>query len=434
MYATPVPIDPQRLQDCLGTLMEVRSLPADDPDYLAIEQAAAYLRKSAKRKRRRARKAQARQHDGAIVRTAAIISGGEVVHSQESLQNQRSCYACKQPYYKVHHYYHSMCLECGDLCLGKREQHADLRGRRALVTGGRTKIGYAIALKLLRDGAEVHISTRFPNNAARRYLAEADHTDWRDRLHIVGSDFRRMPEFLAQVQCWKEGPPFDILINNAAQTVWHPPAYYRGLWAEEKRAFCGPEWIDSPATAPQLEAPAVDGLADELFPIDRQDAFGNPLDLRRENSWVQHVGQINPVEMIEVQVVNNIAPFILCNELLENMQRSSFANRFIVNVAAVEGQFNRDKLSRHPHTNMAKAALNMLTRTSSADCAQHNVHMVSVDPGWMSHEGPHENVAEFQTPLEAIDSAARIYDPIVSGIDGTPLSGVLLKDFREVPW
>lgn len=132
-------------------------------------------------------------------------------------------------------------------------------------------------------------------------------------------------------------------------------------------------------------------------------------------------------------MVNNIAPFVLCNELLVNMERSPFKHRFIINVTAVEGQFERAKSTRHPHTNMAKAALNMLTRTSAEDCEQRGIHMVAVDPGWMSHEGPHVE-EPMQTPLEARDSAARIYDPILSGIAGEPRSGVLLKDFREVPW
>jgi NAD(P)-dependent dehydrogenase (short-subunit alcohol dehydrogenase family) len=175
----------------------------------------------------------------------------------------------------------------------------------------------------------------------------------------------------------------------------------------------------------------------ELFPLGKSDAFGNPIDLRRENSWVQHLGDINSIEMVELQVVNNIAPFVLCNEFLVNMECSQFEHRFIINVTAVEGQFDRTKSTRHPHTNMAKAALNMLTRTSAEDCEQRGIHMVAVDPGWMSHEGPHVDESMqrlMQTPLEARDSAARIYDPILPGIAGEPRSGVLFKDFREVPW
>ncbi len=430
-----MPIEQNRLHECLAVLEEARSLPADHPHVLQLEQASAHLRKSAKKKRKAARVQRARAHDKAIVQSTVLAGGDASEHTHhEDLNNRRSCYVCKQNYHQVHYHYHTMCRSCGELCFGKRDQRGDLSGRRALITGGRTKIGYATSLKLLRDGAEVHLTTRFPKDAARRFAEEEDHQEWQERVHIVGADFRRMPEFLSLVQRWKAGPAFDILINNAAQTVYHPPEYYRGLWAQEQLPFHGPNWIREQATAlASISTASQREQALALFPAGKNDVFGNPIDLRRDNSWVQHLGDINSIEMVEVQVVNNIAPFVLCNELLVNMERSPFEHRFIINVTAVEGQFERAKSTRHPHTNMAKAALNMLTRTSAADCERRGIHMVAVDPGWMSHEGPHVD-EPMQTPLEAMDSAARIYDPILSGIAGEPRSGVLLKDFREVPW
>lgn len=441
-----MPIDPKELARCLEVLEAARELAPDDPDYLRLEQAVAHLVKTGKKKRRLARKRASRAEDLRKLGSTGLARARRIASAQAPdgtvdtrLNRQRACYVCKQPYREVHPYFHTMCRACGDLCASKRNARADLRGRRALVTGGRIKIGFAVALKLLRDGAEVHVTTRFPKDAARRFAAEADSDDWRDRLRITGADFRMLPAFFAQVAQWVRGPAFDILINNAAQTVWHPPEYYLDLLAGEAAPFDGPAWITSglEPRAPSVATP--NQLSQALFPAGERDEYGNPLDLRRENSWVKHLGEIDPVEMIEVQVVNNIAPFVLCSELRPNMMRSSFDDRYIVNVTAVEGQFARDKSPRHPHTNMAKAALNMLTRTSAADYEADGIYMTSVDPGWMSHEGPHhfkERAAArgFHPPLEAIDCAARVYDPIVRGLAGERLAGVLLKDFRLMPW
>jgi NAD(P)-dependent dehydrogenase (short-subunit alcohol dehydrogenase family) len=166
------------------------------------------------------------------------------------------------------------------------------------------------------------------------------------------------------------------------------------------------------------------------------------LDLRPRNSWRLRLGQIDTIEMLEVLLVNAAAPFILTNRLLPLLERSTHARRFIVNVSAMEGQFARNsKLPDHPHTNMAKAALNMLTRTSAGDLAERGIYMNSVDTGWITDEKPAhdaERVREqdgFYTPLDVIDGAARVYDPIAGGLgDAEPLFGQFLKDYRPYPW
>ncbi|MFT5684231.1 MAG: NAD(P)-dependent dehydrogenase (short-subunit alcohol dehydrogenase family), partial [Myxococcota bacterium] len=278
---------------------------------------------------------------------------------------------------------------------------------------------------------------RFPADAARRFAAHPDHAEWWDRLHLYGLDFRLLPEVLAQVEVWRAGPPFDILINNAAQTVWHPPAYYHRLLEGEQAPLSFAAPIRCRLTPSQRRQGLV--LSDALFPAG-EDIQGNPLDLRRENSWVQKLADIAPIEAIEVQVINAIVPFILCSRLQHSLARSRHPDRYIVNVTALEGMFARsDKLPRHPHTNMAKAGLNMITRTSAASCASEGIYMVSVDPGWMSHEGPAHQVEAayatgFHPPLDAADSAARVLDPVLRGVDGAPVFGVLLKDFEVVDW
>lgn len=319
-----------------------------------------------------------------------------------------------------------MCGACGDDCLAQRDVPLDLTGRRALVTGGRVKIGYASALRLLRAGAQVHVTTRFAVDAAHRYALEPDFNDWRSRLHIHGLDFRALPVLLDAIERWRVGPPFDILINNAAQTVWHPPEHFRALWRGEMNLAALPDVQVHPIAADTHPV-----LLDVPAPI---------IDVSRQNSWTQRLADVAPAEMVEVQVVNLMAPFLICSRLRPNLEASEFKDRYIINVTALEGQFERaNKPDRHPHTNMAKAGLNMLTRTSAQDYVQTGIHMVSVDPGWMSNEGPpaqqmRAEAQGFHPPLEAVDCAARIVDPIVRGLNGTPLQGVLLKDFREVPW
>ncbi|MFD0631387.1 hypothetical protein ACFQ9X_06840 [Catenulispora yoronensis] len=146
------------------------------------------------------------------------------------------------------------------------------------------------------------------------------------------------------------------------------------------------------------------------------------------------------MELLEVHLVNAVAPTLLADRLLPLLTGSPFPRRYIVNVTAVEGRFEvRNKTAGHPHTNMAKAALNMLTRTSAEVLAARGVYLSSVDTGWITDEKPmpaknRHAEAGFRTPLDIVDGAARIYHPIVSGENGEPLHGVFLKDYRAVAW
>ncbi|MGC4116280.1 MAG: SDR family NAD(P)-dependent oxidoreductase [Myxococcales bacterium] len=423
-------VTPEQLATVLALLESTHDLEPSSPEFLALERAVAHLAKSAKKKRRLERSLKTRAGDAALTqrtglekkRLGATSGAPSSGASPGRLQRERACYACKRPYVELHPWYPSMCPECGAKSLAMRDRPIVLEGRRALLTGGRVKIGQAIALRMLRAGAEVHLTTRFPRDAARRYGAEPDAERWRDRLHIHGLDFRDLRRLLDALEAWRRGPAFDIVINNAAQSVWHPPSYFQELHALERAEAC--------AEGPQ----APSSVAEALVPLLAQTSLER-LDLDWEDSWVQSLGEIAPVEMVEVQVVNAIAPFLICSLLRDNLARSPFADRYIVNVSAVEGQFARqEKTVRHPHNNMAKAALNMLTRTSAADLAADGIHMVSVDPGWMSAEGKYVESSRVLMPLEAEDCAARILHPIAEGIAGRPLSGVLLKDFVEVPW
>jgi NAD(P)-dependent dehydrogenase (short-subunit alcohol dehydrogenase family) len=179
-----------------------------------------------------------------------------------------------------------------------------------------------------------------------------------------------------------------------------------------------------------------------LFPQGRLDQDLQQVDLRSRNSWRMLMAEVPAVELLEVQLVNAVAPFLLNARLKPLMLKTAERDKHIVNVSAVEGQFyRRSKTTRHPHTNMAKAALNMMTRTAATDYQQDGIHMNSVDTGWVTDEDPAE-IAErkvlehrFHPPLDIVDGAARIVDPIITGVkSGQHVWGQFLKDYQPTDW
>jgi NAD(P)-dependent dehydrogenase (short-subunit alcohol dehydrogenase family) len=350
----------------------------------------------------------------------------------------------------VHHFYDQLCPTCAELNFFKRTELADLRGRVALLTGGRVKIGYQAGLKLLRCGAELIVTTRFPRDSAARYAAEPDFEQWKDRLEVYGLDLRHTPSvesFCKHILATRSR--LDFIVNNACQTVRRPPEFYEHMMAGEK-ALPGNSLIvkNVPAalTAPELSQVRLlpDEFTDQknLFPAGMLDQDLQQVDLRGRNSWRLLLHEVSTVEFLEVQLVNSVAPFLLNARLKGLMLRTPERDKHIVNVSAVEGQFYRNfKTTRHPHTNMAKAALNMMTRTSATDYFNDGIHMNSVDTGWVTDEDPVEIAARktreerFHPPLDIVDGAARIVDQIIAGINsGEHVWGRFLKDYKPTDW
>ena len=494
-------IDPDDLATALRVLEQLPELDAGHPDIEAIKRATGRMYKRVRKSRRRAALRPQVEHDEAVIALTAtgspmriddetrgipLVSSVRGAHAGE-LVRPRGCYICKTEYTLVDAFYHWLCPECAELSHAKRDQRTDLTGRRALLTGGRAKIGMYIALRLLRDGAHLTITTRFPRDAARRFAAQEDSSDWIHRLKVVGIDLRDPTQVVALADEVAAAGPLDILINNAAQTVRRSPGSYGHLVEGENAPL--PQGVDlpelvtfdriseahpanligtlrehqvahhegeSPEHAEQVlaarSAASMTAMAlsaghaslDAHLAGTALDAGGLLPDTQVNNSWTQKVEEVDPLELLEVQLCNATAPFILVSRLRPAMRAAVAAGArraYVVNVSAMEGQFSRRyKGAGHPHTNMAKAALNMLTRTSAGEMFETDgILMTAVDTGWITDERPHHEklriAAEgWHAPLDLVDGAARVYDPIVRGEAGEDVYGCFVKDYRPSPW
>jgi len=470
-------IDPDRLAEALSVLAEAGQLRSDHPDAVALQRATSSLYKTARKNRKREIQDAVQAHDDAVTARTATGAPGRIDDETQGLpltssttgatagrlKQPRACYVCKVRYHDVDAFYHQLCPPCAALNHQRRDARTDLTGRRALLTGGRAKIGMYIALRLLRDGADTTITTRFPRDAVERFTAMEDSGDWLHRLRIVGIDLRDPAQAIALADEMAASGPLDILINNAAQTVRRSPEAYAHLVAAEKAPLpAGPlpeivalgrakdteaqamlpasGWSPTPQNLSELALRAGSATPDRIMAGTAIDAGGLVPDLHHENSWSQVIGEIDPVEQLEVQLCNQTAPFILISRLRASLKASPARRTYIVNVSAMEGQFGRGyKGPGHPHTNMAKAAVNMLTRTSSGELLEDGILMTSVDTGWITDERPHPQKMRladvgFHAPLDLTDGAARVYDPIVRGEAGEDLHGGFLKDYAPSPW
>jgi NAD(P)-dependent dehydrogenase (short-subunit alcohol dehydrogenase family) len=492
-------IDPEELATAVRVLQQLHHLPDEHEDIATIKHAASHMYKALKRERRTRKREAELAADRAV--TEATATGSPMRIDDETLGiplvstapgafageliNPRGCYICKNDYTLVDAFYHWLCPTCATRSHAKRDQGTDLTGRRALLTGGRAKIGMYIALRLLRDGAHTTITTRFPHDAVRRFAALDDSADWIHRLKIVGIDLRDPTQVVGLADEVAAAGPLDILINNAAQTVRRSPGSYSQLVELESAPL--PAGVELPelvtfdriseahpaAIAGTLTSHAVAHHEGESAEHARAaqtaasmtalalsagnasleahlagtavDAGGLLPDLQTTNSWTQTVDEVDPLELLEVQLCNSVAPFVLISRLRPAMRAAvavgAARRAHVVNVSAMEGQFSRAyKGPGHPHTNMAKAALNMLTRTSAGEMFESDrILMNAVDTGWITDERPHQEklriAAEgWHAPLDLVDGAARVYDPIVRGEAGEDLPGHFLKDYEPSPW
>eukprot|EP00744_Colponema_vietnamica_P007817 GILI01011207.1.p1 GENE.GILI01011207.1~~GILI01011207.1.p1 ORF type:complete len:1232 (-),score=258.68 GILI01011207.1:54-3749(-) len=488
------------------------------------------------------------------------------------MNRTQKCHTCKGRYNFLHPFYYSMCRPCSDYNYNKRLITRDLAGKVILLTGVRIKIGYAMAISMLRCGATVIGTTRFAMDAVGRFSAEPDYEQWNHRLHLYSVDLRDL--WLVTQFCnflSRKFPKMFAIINNAAQTIARTPAYtadLRRLEADPPTTLVeklnqdksAAEWRtfflqNTSVTVGQslhleyhpTENPIVDGeftnentamrsqvtevsgsshgahtfsAAAEAFLAketpeeklarlrrdggdaigaavlndaqlatamarrsDRYDTYAEESDKREKNSWTLNMHEVQGSEATEVMAINALSPFILNSRLkplllnregeedgdeedrdpqttsnaassapLSNRAKKRQAvaqsegasqawntkkgSRFIINVSAMEGQFYRHKLTTHPHTNMAKAALNMMTRTSAEDYARDGIFMNSVDTGWITDESPTSKKQRraddhMLCPLDEVDAAARCLDLIYTD---SREYGKFWKNYKVIPW
>lgn len=440
---------------CIKVLNALKNDPFENPDNDLFAGLITKIHKNAKKNLRSTSYASKKQEDLEVSLSAALVSkalngqtlyaeaGNPEEHQFTELNMPKNCYACNQSYQLAHSFYTRLCPECAVENYEKRFQNIDLKGRNVILTGGRVKVGFATALKLLRSKANVVLTTRFPALALEQLQQEKDFEEWKDSVIVYGLDLRNLNAIGEFISFYKSKfDSLDILINNAAQTIKYTDEYYQPLIKTEEKLLkeaTTKKNLIANKTPITKEIKALEYSADEKTEITLT-RFGQPVDNREKTSWNSTLEEISMYELVEVNLINQIAPYFLIKELKPLFLNSDFKERFIVNVTSSEGIFSyTNKTIFHPHTNMTKAALNMMTLTSGKEFAEDSIYMTSVDVGWIS-TGAKESLRKKQfeegyiPPLDSVDGASRIFDPIVQGINGNCIFGVLLKNYKVSEW
>lgn len=440
---------------CLKVLEKLKDQPFENPDNQYFASLITKIHKQAKLQKKKVNYGAQKAEDIESLKKATLAKNAlnnttlyaastkEQAFTFTKLNVPKNCYACNASYDQVHSFYHRLCPTCVAEHLHYRRAKLDLSGRNVLLTGGRVKIGYATALRLLRSQGNLLVTTRFPGIALDQFKKEKDYLDWKDRLEVYGLDLRNLKAVDQFIEYYKANyETLDVLINNAAQTIKYTDQYYLPIIQEEQK--CLASYTDEASLKANV-TPVLETLkaldiqdVDQDFAINR---FGQPVDTRIKNSWNSKLEEISTFELLEVNLINQIAPYLLIKGFLPLLKQSTFSQKFIINVTSSEGQFSYgNKTIFHPHTNMTKAALNMMTRTTATDYAKENIYMNSVDVGWVS-TGARETLRKQQfevgyiPPLDSADGAARIIHPILEAIQNKLIfTGKLLKNFKIEDW
>lgn len=441
-------------ENCIKVLTALKSDPFHNPDNELLAGLITKIYKTAKKVKRHKNTSINSKNDIKIIKNT-IISKNALANktnyatqkkqktSYTDLAKPRNCYSCNETYQKAHFFYGRMCSNCAEKNYNQRFEHSDLNSRNAIITGGRVKIGFATALKLLRSNTNVMVTTRFPALALENFKKEKDYTNWKENLTVYGLDLRNLAEVKNFINYYKkEKNSLDILINNAAQTIKYTDEYYLPIVHKEQELlplFCSDKNFIENKTPVINHVPLLtyDNQSNN-FEINR---FGQPIDYRDKTSWNSTLEEISTYELLEVNLINQISPFLMIKELTNHFKKSTFSKQFIINVTSSEGQFSyTNKTIFHPHTNMTKAALNMMTRTAAKDYEKNNILMYAVDVGWIS-TGVKEVLRKEQfengtiPPLDSVDGAARIMHPILSEFKGESIEvGTLLKNYKIEKW
>lgn len=440
---------------CLRVLEKLKDDPLNNPANQHFASLITKIHKKAKQQLRKESYPARKAEDIELIKNAELAKNAlqNTTNYSNSLEEKeatytplnipRNCYCCNQSYDQAHSFYHKLCPTCAEENYRNRRLPIDLSGRQVILTGGRVKIGYASALKFLRNQANLVVTTRFPALALANFQQEEDYDTWKDRLEIYGLDLRNLQAVKDFINYYQANyDRLDVLVNNAAQTIKYPDEYYIPMIIKEKNAMLSYNGQSKLRANSTMVLERVNALEIKTpVPTTLPNRFGQPVDLRAKNSWNSKLEEISTFELLEVNLINHIAPYLLIKGLLSMFEKSSHSKRFIINVTSSEGQFSySNKTIFHPHTNMTKAALNMLTRTTAVDYAKKQIYMNSVDVGWVS-TGAHEALRKkqfeqgFIPPLDSVDGAARILHPIFATLNNKSIFvGKLLKNYKVVDW
>ena len=443
----------QEWETCLKVLHALKKNPLENPDNQQFGTLITKIHSKAKKTNRKQSYATKKREDlhttlnseiskNALENTTVYSEAQETSQSYTKLNVPKNCYSCNTSFSLAHSFYNRLCPKCAELNYENRFKNLNLSGRNVILTGGRVKIGYATALKILRSNAHLTVTTRFPATALEQFRQEEDYESWKDNLVVYGLDLRNLKSVENFIYNYKsKHESLDILINNAAQTIKYTDQYYVPLIAKEQQlalGFSGQQNFianETPVANVKLLETHVEKSYLEL------NRFGQPIDNRTKNSWNATLEEISMQELIEVNLINQISPYFLIKEFLPLLKNSSFPKKHIINVTSSEGQFSyNNKTMFHPHTNMTKAALNMMTRTAAMTYEKENIYMNAVDVGWVS-TGARETLRKKQfeqgyiPPLDPVDGASRIIHPIYENEqNNTIFIGKLLKNYAVEDW
>lgn len=439
---------------CIKVLSALKDNPFDNPDNETFASLIQKVSKNAKKINRKSSYSE-KKHADLNIRLGTTLAkealAGKNRYAEKEISEQTlhllkipiNCYCCNGSFNEVHSFYNRLCPKCADENYKRRFHSVDLKGRNVILTGGRVKVGYATALKCLRSGANLVLTSRFPAMVLEQLKVEDDYETWKDRLWIYGLDLRNLSAIKDFIDYYKlHFETLDILINNAAQTIKYPDEYYLPLVKQELKFISDNKSIttlsvNKTSVLEDMKQLEIGDINYTDLPLNR---FGQPVDSREKTSWNSLLEEVSVYELLEVNFINHIAPYFLIKELKPLLERSVFKEKFIINVSSSEGIFSyENKTVFHPHTNMTKAALNMLTLTSASAFAAQNIFMTAVDVGWIS-TGAKETLRKKQfeegyiPPLDSVDGAARIFHPIIESINGNHIFGKLLKNYKIHSW
>ncbi len=490
-------IDPDDLATTLRVLAELHTIDNEHPDFVAVRHATAAMFKAVKRVRRKEIRDAIAEADKAVVARTATgapdriddeTRGNDLATSvvdapiAGELLKPRNCYICKQPYTLVDAFYHQLCPDCARFSHGKRTARTDLTGKRALLTGGRAKIGMHIALRLLRDGAHTTITTRFPRDAVRRFSALPDAGDWLHRLRVVGIDLRDPAQVIGLADSVAAQGPLDILINNAAQTVRRSPGAYSLLADAELQPLPDgplpemetfghtvdphPQALQASVDSHPLLSVAALGARSQSRgtgahrgrPRTARDGTGLVLAGEARGRHGDRRGRTRAGREPRQQLGAVRGSGRSAGDARGAARQHDRAVPAHQPAAGVDGrvavapEVRRERLrdggtvlpalqgSRPPAHEHGEGRAEHADPYERGEMLETDgILMTAVDTGWITDERPHYTkvrLAEegFHAPLDLVDGAARVYDPIVRGEAGEDIHGVFLKDYEPSPW